>query len=162
MNSFTTHPATSIGHVHLRVANLDRAVDFYRDALGFTVFADGRRIGVPAVFLAAGEYHHHIGLNTFQSANGTPAPAGHTGLQHAAILYPDRAALARAVRRLRELEYPLDDARDHGGTISVYLKDPDGNGLELYYDLPREAWFDASGRPVLKNDPLDLEVLLEV
>lgn len=116
---------------------------------------------MPAVFLAAGEYHHHIGLNTFQSANGTPAPMGHTGLHHAAILYPDRRELAKAVRRLLEKDYPVDSAADHGGTISVYLKDPDGNGLELYYDLPREAWFDAQGRPVIKNDAFDVSALLE-
>jgi catechol 2,3-dioxygenase len=161
MDTFTSHPATRIGHVHLRVGDLEKYVAFYRDLLGFSVFADGRQIGVPTVFLAAGEYHHHIGLNTFQSANGTPAPMGHTGLHHAAILYPDRRELAKAVRRLLEKDYPVDSAADHGGTISVYLKDPDGNGLELYYDLPREAWFDAQGRPVIKNDAFDVRALLE-
>jgi catechol 2,3-dioxygenase len=97
METFTTNPATRIGHVHLRVSDLERAVSFYRDALGFSIFADGRQADVPAVFLAAGDYHHHIGLNTFQSANGTPAPAGHTGLHHAAIVYPNRHALIHTV-----------------------------------------------------------------
>ena len=115
MNQLPIHPAVRIGHVHLRVADLDRATAFYRDALGFPVTVYGPKVGVPLVLLAAGDYHHHIALNTFASAGGTPAPAGHTGLHHLALLYPDRAELSRAVRRLFEHDYPLDSAEDHGG-----------------------------------------------
>ena len=150
------HPAVRVGHVHLRVADLERALAFYRDALGFGVAADAREIGLDAVFLAAGDYHHHIALNTWESAGGTPPPAGHTGLYHVAFLYPDRRELARAVRRLLEDGYPVDHATDHGGSVSVYLDDPDGNGVELTYDRPREDWFDASGRPVLKAERIPL------
>jgi catechol 2,3-dioxygenase len=107
------------------------------------------------VLLAAGDYHHHIGLNTFESAGGTPPAPGHTGLYHVAFLYPDRRELARAVARLLERGYPIDHGTDHGGTVSVYLADPDGNGIELYYDLPRETWFDDEGRPILKADRFD-------
>jgi len=149
-----------VGHVHLRVADLDRAAAFYRDLLGFTVTADARSIGVPLVTLAAGDYHHHIALNTMVSAGGTPPPPGHTGLHHVALLYPDRDALANAVAWLLERGYPLDSAEDHGGTVSVYLRDPDGNGLELYYDRPRKQWFDAAGRPVLKAEKFDVRDLL--
>ncbi|HKG95164.1 MAG TPA: VOC family protein [Gemmatimonadaceae bacterium] len=149
-----------VGHVHLRVADLARATAFYRDVLGFTVTVDGPAIGLQAVFLAAGDYHHHIALNTWLSAGGAPAPAGYTGLHHFALLYPDRPALARAMQRLVEHDYPLDGAADHGGTVSVYLRDPDGNGIELYYDRPREQWFDASGRPIVRNDPFDPRHLL--
>jgi catechol 2,3-dioxygenase len=146
----------------LRVADLDRSVAFYRDVLGFVVKADARpAIGLPVVFLAAGDYHHHLALNTFESLGGTPAPKGHTGLFHIAFLYPSKEELVNAVQRLQRCAYPIDGVRDHGGTVSVYLRDPDGNGLELYYDLPREAWFDAQGRPNLKNEPLELSVLLE-
>ncbi len=150
------HPDVRVGHVHLMVADLDRAIDFYADTLGFGVMADGRPIGLPAAFLAAGDYHHHVGLNTFQSAGGTPPPQGHTGLYHVAFLYPDARELGRAVRRLRERGYPVDHASDHGGTVSVYLSDPDGNGVELYYDRPREQWFTPDGRPVLKADRIDV------
>jgi catechol 2,3-dioxygenase len=153
-------PTVRIGHVHLRVADLDRAAAFYRDLLGFTVTGDGRAMGLPMMLLAAGDYHHHIALNTFVSQGGTPAPAGHTGLHHIALLYPDRVALALAVQRLCVAEYPLDEAEDHGGTISVYLRDPDGNGVELYYDLPRETWFDALGQPAFKAEPFDPRDLL--
>lgn len=150
------HPDVRVGHVHLMVADLDRAIDFYADTLGFGVQADGRPIGLPAAFLAAGDYHHHIGLNTFQSAGGTSPPQGHTGLYHVAFLYPDARELGHAVRRLRERGYPIDHASDHGGTVSVYLNDPDGNGVELYYDRPREQWFTPDGRPVLKADRIDV------
>ena len=149
-----------IGHVHLRVADLDRALAFYRDLLGFAVTADGRRFGVPLVTLAAGEYHHHIALNTFASAGGTPPPAGHTGLHHVALLYPDQEALSKAVSWLLEHDYPLDGAEDHGGTLSVYLRDPDGNGLELYYDRPRAAWYDSSGQLVFKAEKVDPRALV--
>ena len=160
MNQANLHPDVRIGHIHLRVADLDRATTFYHDVLGFSVTANGVPYGLPAMFLAAGHYHHHIALNTFLSKGGTPAPFGHTGLHHVAILYPNRDELARAVQRLLDHDYPIDDARDHGATLSVYLQDPDGNGIELYYDLPREAWFDAQGNPVLKNEPFDLCDLL--
>ena len=160
MHHTAIHPAVRVGHVHLRVADLERATAFYRDLLGFNVTIDGRAFGLQAVFLAAGDYHHHIALNTWLSAGGTPAPAGHTGLHHVALLYPDRYELARAVERLRDHGYPLDSAEDHGATVSVYLRDPDGNGIELYYDLPHEAWFDAQGRPLLKAEPFDPRDLL--
>lgn len=154
MNNPTIHPAARIGHVHLRVADLDRATAFYRDALGFAVTADARSIGLPAVFLAAGDYHHHLALNTFESAGGSPPPPGHTGLHHVAILYPDRRALAYAVRRLLERGYPLDEAQDHGATVTVYLRDP------VYYDRPREAWFGPRGNPILKAERFDPRDLL--
>src|SRR4051794_27597804 len=118
MSKFTLHPAVRIGHMHLRVADLERATRFYRDVLGFTVTIDGRAFGLQAVFLAAGDYHHHIALNTWMSAGGAPPPTGHTGLHHIALLYSNQDELARAVRHLVECDYPMDDAEDHGGTIS--------------------------------------------
>ena len=159
MNNEVIHPAVRVGHVHLRVADLDRSLSFYRDALGFGVSADARPAGLAMVLLAAGDYHHHIGLNTFESAGASPPPPGHTGLYHVAFLYPDRRELGRAVGRLLDHGYPVDHGSDHGGTVSVYLADPDGNGVELYYDRPRAEWFDPDGNPVLKNerfDPSDL------
>lgn len=160
MSDQPIHPAVRVGHVHLRVSDLERAAAFYRDMLGLAVTADGRPAGLQAVFLAAGDYHHHIALNSFVSAGGAPPPAGHTGLHHLALLYPDRPALAAAVRRLLDHDYPLDGAEDHGATVSVYLRDPDGNGLELYYDRPREAWRGPDGRPALKAEPFDPRELL--
>jgi catechol 2,3-dioxygenase len=154
------HPAVRIGHVHLRVSDLDRSIGFYRDCLGLELVADGRVVGFPAAFLAAGGYHHHVGLNTFESEGASPPPPGHTGLYHAAFLYPDREELGRAVQRLLDTGQRIDHATDHGATVSVYLEDPDGNGLELYYDRPRSTWFDEDGIPILKNDPLDLHELL--
>jgi catechol 2,3-dioxygenase len=112
------------------------------------------------VFLAAGDYHHHIALNTLESMGGGPPPAGHTGLYHVAFVYPDRRELGRAVSRLLEHGHAIDHGTDHGGTVSVYLSDPDGNGIELYYDRPRQDWFDADGRPVLKADRFDYRELL--
>jgi catechol 2,3-dioxygenase len=159
MYSEAIHPAVRVGHVHLRVADLDRALGFYRDALGFGVTADAREHGLDMVLLAAGDYHHHIGLNTFDSAGAAP-PSGHTGLYHVAFLYPDRRELGTAVRRLLDHEFPIDHATDHGGTVSVYLADPDGNGVELYYDRPRGDWFDAQGRPILKAERFDHHDLL--
>ena len=153
------HPAVRVGHVHLRVADLDRALAFYRDGLGFAVTADARPAGLGMVLLAAGDYHHHIGLNTFD-ATGGPPPPGHTGLYHVAFLYPDRRELGNAVLRLLDHGIPIDHATDHGGTVSVYLDDPDGNGVELYYDRPRADWRDADGRPVLKNERFDVHDLL--
>jgi catechol 2,3-dioxygenase len=154
------HPAARIGHVHLKVADLDRALAFYRDALGLTVTGDAREHGLQMAFLAAGDYHHHVGLNAMDSAGGSPPPPGHTGLYHVAFLYPDRHELARAVQRLLDHGHPVDHGSDHGGTVSVYLDDPDGNGIELYYDRPREAWFDADGRGVLKSERFDVRELL--
>jgi len=131
------HPATRIGHVHLKVADLDRALAFYRDVLGFQIT---QRYGTQAVFLSAGGYHHHIGLNTWDSRGG-PAPApGTTGLYHVAILYPTRAELADALRRLTAANIPLDGAADHGVSEALYLRDPDGNGVELYWDRPEAEW----------------------
>ena len=154
------HPAVRVGHVHLKVADLDRAIAFYRDVLGFGVTADAREIGHSAAFLAAGDYHSHIALSTLDSGDATPPPAGHTGLYHVAFRYPDRAELARAVRRLDEHDWPIDHATDHAATVSVYTADPDGNGIELYYDRPREAWFDAHGRPILQLERFDYRDLL--
>jgi catechol 2,3-dioxygenase len=159
MHTQPIHPAVRVGHVHLRVADLDRALAFYRDALGFGVTADGRAHGLDMVLLAAGDYHHHVGLNTWDT-DGGPPPPGHTGLYHVAFLYPDRRELGRAVQRLLDHGHPVDHGTDHGGTVSVYLSDPDGNGVELYYDRPRDDWFDADGRPVLKNERFDPRRLL--
>ena len=160
MQSEPIHPAVRVGHVHLKVADLDRSLAFYRDALGLNLTADGRPAGLDAAFLAAGDYHHHVGINTWESAGASPPPRGHTGLYHVAFVYPDRRELARAVQRLIDHGIEPDHATDHGGTVSVYLDDPDGNGVELYYDRPRHDWFDADGRPVLKNDHFPVADLL--
>jgi catechol 2,3-dioxygenase len=150
-------PGVDIGHVHLKVSDLERAVAFYRDALGFEVTQ--RLPG--AAFLSAGGYHHHIGLNTWTSRGGSPPPARATGLYHAAIRYPTRRALADALRRLTEAGIPLDGAADHGVSEALYLRDPDGNGLELYRDRPREEWpRDDHGGVAMVTEPLDLEDLL--
>lgn len=149
------HPAVRVGHVHLQVADLDRAIAFYRDALGLAVTADARQVGVPMVLLAAGDYHHHIGLNTFESTGAALVPPRHTGLYHIGLVYPDRRELARAIRRLLDRGVPLDHGSDHGATVSVYLTDPDGNGVELYYDRPRQHWHDPDGHPVLKAERFD-------
>ena len=152
-------PRVDIGHVHLKVADLDRALAFYSGILGFQVTA---RMGPSAVFLSAGGYHHHIGLNTWESRNGQPPAPGTTGLYHAAIRYPDRAALAAALRRLVDARYPLDGAADHGVSEALYLHDPDGNGIELYWDRPRETWAHApDGTVQMKTEPLDVDALLE-
>lgn len=147
-----------IGHVHLKVADLDRALGFYRDILGFQVT---QRYGAQAVFLAAGGYHHHIGLNTWQSRGGARPAQGTTGLFHSAILYPTRASLADALRRLRDANYPLTGASDHGVSEALYLDDPDGNGVELYWDRPEAEWpRDADGNLAMTTLPLDLAGLL--
>jgi catechol 2,3-dioxygenase len=130
-------PAVRIGHVHLKVADLERAIDFYCGVLGFEI---QQRWGTQAAFLSAGGYHHHIGLNTWESFGGPPPPPGSTGLYHLAILYPSRAALADALRRLIEAGVPLDGAADHGVSEALYLRDPDQNGVELYRDRPTEEW----------------------
>ena len=151
-------PGVSIGHAHLKVADLDRALAFYCGVLGFGL---KQRYGTQSAFVAAGGYHHHIGLNTWQSKGGSPPPAGTTGLFHVAILYPTRAALADALRRLIEAGIPLDGASDHGVSDALYLRDPDGNGLELYWDRPEAEWpRDAEGHLAMDTRPLDLEALL--
>jgi len=152
------HPQARIGHVHLTVSDLDRALAFYRDVLGFEVTS---RYGRDAVFLSAGGYHHHIGLNTW-AGRGAPRPApGTTGLYHFAILYPDRKTLAGAVRRVLDAGVPLEGASDHGVSEAIYLRDPDGNGVELYRDRPEAEWPRASdGSIAMHTRALDVENLL--
>ena len=152
-------PAVEIGHVHLKVADIDRALGFYRDVLGFDVM---QRLGDQAAFISAGGYHHHIGLNTWESKGGSPPPRGTTGLYHVAIRYPTRAALGDALRRLVDAGIPLEGATDHGVSEALYLRDPDDNGVELYVDRPKEDWPRASeGEGVaMFNAPLDLQALL--
>ncbi len=152
------HPDVTIGHVHLKVADLERSLAFYRDVLGFQVT---QRMGSQAAFLSAGGYHHHIGLNTWESAAGHPPPPGSTGLYHVAVLYPTRAELADALRRLVEAKIPLDGATDHGVSEALYLRDPDGIGVELYWDRPKAQWpRDHEGRLEMHTRPLDLNALL--
>ncbi|RBI87177.1 glyoxalase [Rhodosalinus halophilus] len=156
--TYTAPPGTRVGHVHLKVADLDRAIGFYSGVLGFEVT---QRIGDQAAFLSAGGYHHHIGLNTWESRGGAAPPAGTTGLYHAAFLYPDRAALARAVQRVLDAGIALDGASDHGVSEAVYLTDPDGNGVELYRDRPKAEWpRSADGSLAMITAPLDLRGLL--
>ena len=151
-------PGVRIGHVHLKVADLARSLAFYCGVLGFELM---QRFGPQAAFVAAGGYHHHLGLNTWESAGGAPPPAGSTGLYHVAIRYPTRAALADALRRLRRAGVPLDGAADHGVSEALYLRDPDGNGVELYRDRRREEWpRSADGRVAMFTHPLDLDELL--
>jgi catechol 2,3-dioxygenase len=151
-------PQVHIGHVHLKVADLERALGFYRDVLGFEVT---QRLGRDAAFLAAGGYHHHVALNTWESAGGPPPPPGATGLYHLAIVYPTRAALADALRRLIAAGISLEGASDHGVSESLYLRDPDDNGVELYCDRPKEAWPRApDGRLAMFTRGLDLKALL--
>ena len=151
-------PGTRIGHVHLKVSDLERALDFYCGVLGFQVT---QRYGVQAAFVSAGGYHHHIGLNTWESLGGPPPPTGTTGLYHLAILYPTRAALADALRNLISTGIALDGASDHGVSEALYLTDPDGNGLELYWDRPQEQWpRTPEGGLAMYTRPLDLEDLL--
>src|SRR5580700_7140749 len=151
------NPAVRIGHVHLKVADIERALGFYCGVLGFEVTV--RRQG--AAFISAGGYHHHIALNTWESKGGSPPAPGTTGLYHLAILYPSRAELAAALRRLIAARIPLDGASDHGVSEALYLRDPDDNGVELYRDRPREEWpRDAKGGIAMRTGPLDLEGLL--
>jgi catechol 2,3-dioxygenase len=152
------HPETRIGHVHLKVADIERALNFYRDLLGFEIT---QWYGDEAVFLSAGSYHHHIGLNTWQSRNAPPAPRNAAGLFHLAILYPERRELARALTQLLDAGYPIDGASDHGVSEALYLRDPDQNGVELYRDRPREEWpYTKEGRLAMVTRPLDLGGLL--
>jgi len=144
--------------VHLKVADLPRAIAFYREALGFDLM---EQMGNSAAFLSAGGYHHHIGLNTWESRGGSPPARGTTGLYHFAILYPSRQELARALKRLVDSGVPIDGASDHGVSEAIYLRDPDGNGIEIYRDRPRDEWpRDADGSFTMMNAPLDLQALL--
>jgi catechol 2,3-dioxygenase len=155
----TIHPEVRIGHVHLKVADLDRALAFYRDVLGFELT---QRYGGQAAFLSAGGYHHHIGLNTWESQGGSPPQPGSTGLYHLAIVYPTRAELADALRRLIEAGIRLEGASDHGVSEALYLRDPDGNGVELYWDRPKSQWpRTATGELNMGTKALDLEALLK-
>ncbi|WP_072396068.1 VOC family protein [Hyphomicrobium sp. CS1GBMeth3] len=156
-NSTPIDPVTRIGHVHLKVADIERALTFYRDVLGFEVT---QRYGSQAVFLSAGGYHHYIGLNTWKSRGGKPPPPGTTGLYHVAILYPTRAALADALRRVLGAGIPLEGASDHGVSEAIYLRDPDGNGVELYRDRAPDDWpRTADGGLAMTTKPLDLAAL---
>ncbi len=151
-------PATRIGHVHLKVANIEKALAFYRDILGFEIT---QWYGNDAVFLSAGGYHHHIGLNTWYSKGAAPAPVRSAGLFHTAILYPTRKDLAVVLKRLLEAGYPLTGASDHGVSEALYMNDPDNNGVELYWDRPQEEWpFDESGNVQMFTEALDLENVL--
>jgi catechol 2,3-dioxygenase len=153
------HPQVRVGHVHLKVADLERSLAFYRDVLGFEVT---QRFGAQAVFLSAGGYHHHLGLNTWESAGGRPPAPGTTGLYHVAFLYPTRATLADALRRVLAAGIPLDGAADHGVSEALYLHDPDGNGVELYWDRSPDQWpRTPDGTLAMFTRPLDLEALLQ-
>lgn len=156
--NYEIHPKARIGHVHLTVGDLERAVTFYRDMLGFSVTA---RFGKSAAFLSSGDYHHHIGLNTWAGPNVSPPPKGHSGLYHFAILYPNRHELAKAFKILWEAKYPIEGASDHGVSESIYINDPDGNGIELYCDRQRNEWpTDQEGNLILVTKPLNLPDLL--
>jgi catechol 2,3-dioxygenase len=158
LKNLPIHPEVKVGHVHLKVADLERALKFYHDVLGFEVT---QRMGRQAAFVSAGGYHHHIGLNTWESAGGQPPAPGTTGLYHIAILYPTRVLLADAVRRVLAAGGELDGAADHGVSEAIYLRDPDGNGVELYWDRPREQWpHSAEGGVAMFTHPLDLDSLL--
>src|SRR6266446_2663302 len=151
------HPEVHIGHVHLTVSNLERALQFYRDALGFEVT---QRYGASAVFLSAGGYHHHIGLNTWAGEGAPQPPPGRTGLYHLAILYPNRRELACAFKRLFDHGVPIEGASDHGVSEAIYLRDPDGNGVELYRDRSRDEWPRVAGQLRMTTKALDLDGLL--
>lgn len=159
MSDFVKAPVgTCVGHVHLKVADLDRAIAFYRDILGFSL---NLRWKDQAAFLGAGGYHHHIGLNTWESRGASPPPPGHTGLFHSAFLYPDRAALVEVIKRVKAAGIPFDGAAHHGVSTAVYLRDPDGNGVELYYDLPDALWpKDEAGNLVMINDRFSIDAFI--
>jgi catechol 2,3-dioxygenase len=151
-------PRVDIGHVHLKVADIDRSLGFWRDVLGFDL---QQRMGDQAAFVSAGNYHHHLGLNTWESKGGSPPPRGSTGLYHVAIRYPDRRSLADALRRVLDAGIPLDGASDHGVSEALYLRDPDDNGVELYRDRPDEEWpRTPDGTLAMTLQPLDLQALL--
>jgi len=158
MDGDTIDPQVHIGHVHLKVSDLERSLQFYCGVLGFALM---QRMGSEAAFVSAGGYHHHIGLNTWESRGGSPPPAGTTGLFHVGILYPARATLADALRRLIKAGIPLDGASDHGVSEALYLRDPDDNGIELYCDKPAESWpRTGKGEIEMFTRPLDLDALL--
>jgi catechol 2,3-dioxygenase len=150
-------PRVGIGHVHLKVADIDRALDFYVGVLGFELM---QRMGGEAAFVSAGGYHHHLGFNTWESKGGSPPPPGSTGLFHVAIRYPDRATLADAVRRVVDAGIPLTGASDHGVSEAIYLRDPDNNGVELYRDRPQEEWPRDGDGVAMFSRPLDVQALL--
>lgn len=153
------HKETTVGHIHLTVSDLERALTFYRDLLGFEISA---RYGESAVFLSAGGYHHHIGLNTWAGKDAKPAPNGHTGMYHVAFLYPSKLELAKVLKKLLDARYPLDGSADHGVSEAIYLRDPDGNGVELYIDRPREEWkVGNDGLVEMVTKPLDLQAVLQ-
>lgn len=157
--SYTIPAHTHIGHVHLKVADLERSLSFYRDLLGFAIT---QRYGDSAVFISAGEYHHHIGLNTWHSKNAGPAPVNTAGLYHVAIVYPTRKDLAVILKRLLDAEYPLTGVSDHGVSEALYLNDPDKNGVELYWDKPKTDWpVDEKGNLMMITEALDLQDLLK-
>lgn len=157
-NEYTTPAQTHIGHVHLKVSDLDRSLEFYRDLLGFELTT---MYGKNAAFLSAGGYHHHIGLNTWHSKGEQPAPRNSVGLYHTAILYPTRKDLAKILKRLIDAGYPISGASDHGVSEAIYLNDPDGNGVELYRDRPRDEWeYTEDGSVKMVTEALDLEDLL--
>ncbi len=152
-------PGAHVGHGHLMVADLDRAVEFYRDVIGMRVVL---MYGEQAAFLSFDDYHHHLGLNTWESKGGTPPPKGHTGLYHVAFLFPDRKTLGRVIDRVQRAGYNLTGAADHGVSEAVYLNDPDGNGLELYRDRPQSEWsFGEDGQLEMINSPLDVSALVQ-
>jgi len=151
-------PRVDIGHVHLKVSDIDRSLGFWRDVLGFEL---QQRMGDQAAFISAGNYHHHLGLNTWESKGGSAPPPGSTGLYHVAIRYPDRTSLADALRRVVQAGIPLDGASDHGVSEAIYLRDPDNNGVELYRDRPEDEWpRTPDGTLAMKLEPLDLQALL--
>ncbi len=157
-SNYQLPPATRIGHVHLKVSNLQRALDFYVGLLGFELVTT---YGEEAAFISAGGYHHHIGLNTWQSKGGKPAPKNAAGLFHTAILYPTRKDLARILQRLLDANYPISGFADHGVSEAIYLDDPDENGVELYWDRPKELWpTDAEGKILMYTRPLNVQELL--
>jgi catechol 2,3-dioxygenase len=156
--AYSLPPQTRIGHVHLKVADLERSLSFYRDLLGFE---ETQRYGNGAAFISAGGYHHHIGLNTWYSKDAPPAPRDAAGLYHTAILYPTRKDLAIALKRLLDAKYPLTGFADHGVSEAIYLDDPDKNGVELYWDKPKEKWpVDSSGKLQMISEHLDIDDLL--
>ncbi len=155
--SYTIPAQTHIGHVHLKVTDIDRSLSFYKDLLGFEIT---QYYGTSAVFLSAGGYHHHIGLNTWHSKNGGPAPVNTAGLYHVAILYPTRKDLATILKRLTDAKYPLTGASDHGVSEAIYLNDPDRNGIELYWDKPKDQWpKDEKGNLLMGTEALDIDSL---